>query len=395
MNTQILKLLWHKKEKQFFFFIEILIIFFVITMTFLYGYDHLKNYFVKLGYETKNQYIVRADFNSFKDSVELVRIKKLLSQEIKQIDGVESVAWVAGSAPMTYNNWGFGNDDLGFRYHANFLGADKNIVSALELNIVKGRGFEQDDYNDKYIPIIMNKLLYNLLVKAKGHEMVDSIYTAFTEFHIVGVVDHYKQNSEFQKEGYYLIALDHPLFLDNIDGGLTNLLIKVKDGANPSFQSKISSTYGDVAKIHDIYINQLDEDRKHESASYWLQLIAIGIIALFLLINISLGLIGILSHNISQRKSEIGLRKALGATTSQVVRQFVGEVMLVAGAALLVGLMVILQLPYVTEFEFEKKDLFIATALSLTFIIILLLLSSIVPSLRGARIEPSTALHEE
>jgi len=116
---------------------------------------------------------------------------------------------------------------------------------------------------------------------------------------------------------------------------------------------------------------------------------------LFLLINISLGLIGILSHGVSQRKPEIGLRKALGATSGQIVSQFVWEVMIVAGVALVLGLLVILQLPYITDFEFEKRDLFIATAISLGFIIILLLLSSIAPSLRGARIEPSTALHEE
>ena len=192
-----------------------------------------------------------------------------------------------------------------------------------------------------------------------------------------------------------MIALDHKKFINDRSEVLTKLLVKTKDGVDPSFQSKISSLYSAVAKINNINISSIDKKREYDSSSYWAQLIALGIIALFLLINISLGLIGILSHGISQRKAEIGLRKAMGATSGQIVRQFVSEVMIVAGVALFLGLIVILQLPYVTEFEFEKKDLFFATAISLGFIIILLLLSSIAPSLRGARIEPSIALHEE
>ncbi len=394
MNTQIYKLLWKKKEKHLFFLIEILIIFFIVTMTVLYSFDHLKNYFVKLGYDTKNQYSVSADFKPIKDSLQLVGIKKMIAQEVEQLDGVEKVSWVSGSAPMTYNNWGFGSDKYG-SYHATFLIADENVTPVLALNIIKGRSFDKDDYNSKYPPVILNKIFYNLITEHLGHEMIDSVYSDFMDFKIIGVVDHYKQNSEFQKEGYYMIALDHKKFINDRSEVLTKLLVKTKDGVDPSFQSKISSLYSAVAKINNINISSIDKKREYDSSSYWAQLIALGIIALFLLINISLGLIGILSHGISQRKAEIGLRKAMGATSGQIVRQFVSEVMIVAGVALFLGLIVILQLPYVTEFEFEKKDLFFATAISLGFIIILLLLSSIAPSLRGARIEPSIALHEE
>lgn len=395
MNTQIFKLLWNKKEKHLFFFIEILIIFFIITMTFLYSYNHLKNYLVNLGYETKNQYKVQADFESIKDSLELVNVKNRLIQEIKQIEDIESVSWISESAPMTHNNWGFGNDNFGFYYHTTFLVADENVVPTLGLNIIKGRGFTKDDYNDKYTPVIINQKLLTLLQDTVGISVLDSVYTNYVDFHVVGVIDHYKQNSEFQEEKYYMIPLDHKGFIENRSDMLTTLLVKAREGANPNFQSKISKAYSDIAKISNIHIGYLDAGRKHDSSSYWLQLVALGVIALFLLINISLGLIGILSHSINQRKSEIGLRKAMGATSSQIVGQFVSEVMLVAGAALFLGLIVIAQIPYVTDFEFEKKDLLISTLISLGFIIFLLLLSSIVPSLRGARIEPSTALHEE
>jgi len=395
MFNHTLKLMWNKKGKHFFFFIEILIIFFVLTMTVLYSIDHLKNYFVPIGYETENLYRFQGDFEPIEDSLQLTNIKERITREAKEINDIESMSWISYAAPFSGSNWGIGNNDFGFYFHSTFMIGDENIAQTLGLNITEGRNFTKDDYKDKYIPVIMNKKSYNLIVKAVGHEMLDSIFNNHNDFHIIGIVDHFKQNSEFEDEHNYFIALDHKNFIKNRSDVLTNLLIKTKPNADPSFQSKLNTIYQDIARINDLFISDINESRQHDSASYWILLSSVGIIALFLLINISLGLIGILSYNISQRKPEIGLRKALGATTGKIVGQFVGEVMLVAGIALFLGLIIILQLPYVTDFQFEKKDLYIATAISLAFIVILLLLSSITPSLRGARIEPSNALHEE
>jgi putative ABC transport system permease protein len=49
------------------------------------------------------------------------------------------------------------------------------------------------------------------------------------------------------------------------------------------------------------------------------------VVSSFLLINVALGLFGILNVSIAKRRSEIGLRRALGATGRGISRQFVGE----------------------------------------------------------------------
>ncbi len=395
MFNHIFKLMWNKKWKHFAFFIEIVIILFVLTMTILYSLGQIKNYSIPLGYDIQNRYEIFSDFRPIQDSSLMVDIKERILRDVSNIEGIESASWTGSPYPFSGNQWGTGDNQYGFYIHSLFCETNETIEKTLNLNIIKGRGFTKDDYQDKNVPIIMNEKFYNLIVQGEGHEMIDSIYSTYRDYKIVGVMDHFKQNNEFDEEKNYFFILDNKTAIDDRRSMLENLMIHTSPDINPNFQNKIDKIYRQHANSSDLYIMNLDKTRIRKSVDSWINLIVLGIISFFLLTNISFGLIGILSYGISKRKSEIGLRKAMGATTSNIITQFIGEIMLVAGIALLLGLIIIFQLPYLIEFEYPKSDLYYAALLSTLFIILLLLLSGIFPSLRGAKIEPGMALHEE
>ena len=70
----------------------------------------------------------------------------------------------------------------------------------------------------------------------------------------------------------------------------------------------------------------------------------------FLLLNVALGLFGALWQTIGQRRTEIGLRRAVGATSTGISGQFVAETLVITTLAVGLGVLVAAQFPLLGVF---------------------------------------------
>ena len=70
------------------------------------------------------------------------------------------------------------------------------------------------------------------------------------------------------------------------------------------------------------------------------------VIAVFLLLMVSFGLFGVLWQNVNSRIPELGLRRAIGASTAQIYGQIVTEQVLISSLAMAVGMLFLIQLPF-------------------------------------------------
>ncbi len=111
----------------------------------------------------------------------------------------------------------------------------------------------------------------------------------------------------------------------------------------------------------------------------------------------SIGLYGVLSYGVSQRRREIGLRAALGASRATIVGQVIGEGLTVTAIGLALGLAAASALT-----RLMQSALFGVGALdpvSFTFAPMLLIpvaiLACLVPAMRAARTDPAEALRHE
>ena len=111
----------------------------------------------------------------------------------------------------------------------------------------------------------------------------------------------------------------------------------------------------------------------------------------------ALGLYGVLAHAATQQRREIGIRMALGAERSRVLRMALGDVAVVVGLGLAAGLGASLVVTkYVASFLYGVK----ATDPRMLFLSALLFaavaaIAGYLPARRASLVDPMVALREE
>jgi putative ABC transport system permease protein len=111
----------------------------------------------------------------------------------------------------------------------------------------------------------------------------------------------------------------------------------------------------------------------------------------------SLGLYGVLSHAVTQRTNEIGVRMALGATSSDILLAFSRRGLALTLTGLAIGLalsIVAARLMTTLFYGFTPGYLPAATIVSLILLVVAAL-ACLIPARRASRIDPTIALQHE
>jgi predicted permease len=123
----------------------------------------------------------------------------------------------------------------------------------------------------------------------------------------------------------------------------------------------------------------------------------LGVFALIALVLAVLGVYGVMAYNVTQRTQEMGIRMALGAQRSDIVRMVVRQAAVLAGIGLVGGLAVALGTARFLAAFLHGVSPFDLT----TFVLVPLalgtaaLVAAIVPARRATRIDPVDALRYE
>ena len=118
-------------------------------------------------------------------------------------------------------------------------------------------------------------------------------------------------------------------------------------------------------------------------------------ICLALLSITSLGIVGLTSYWVAQRRHQIGIRRALGANKLNIVGYFQTENIIITGSAALLGALLALAINQwmVRSFEMMTLD-FDYVVMSALIIMALGQFSVVVPAIRASTIPPSIAIRE-
>uniref|UniRef100_Q025C9 Permease n=1 Tax=Solibacter usitatus (strain Ellin6076) TaxID=234267 RepID=Q025C9_SOLUE len=119
-----------------------------------------------------------------------------------------------------------------------------------------------------------------------------------------------------------------------------------------------------------------------------------GSIALLLA---AIGIYGVISHTVGLRTRELGIRMALGAARSTVVRMILRDVLILLVSGLTAGVLAALALTrFLSHLLFEVRPTDITTAAGVALLLACVaLLAASLPTLRAAAIDPNLALRSE
>ena len=120
---------------------------------------------------------------------------------------------------------------------------------------------------------------------------------------------------------------------------------------------------------------------------------AFGVLALLMA---SIGLYGVTSYSVSLRRTEIGIRMALGATRASVIRLVLGRLALFVAGGIVVGLAATAWASHFVStllYELEPSDP-VTLLVSVTTLGVVGALAAWLPAYRASRLDPTQVLHE-
>ena len=280
-------------------------------------------------------------------------------------------------------------DENGYEIHSNIITADEDFAELMDLNIVEGRWMRKEDQFEKYPAIAISQKLKEE-VWGDSNVIGKVIWWDGKEKQIVGVVEHYKYLGEFEEEKNIIFE-----YYSSGDELAPCVFIRTGENTTAAIEEKINNVVKNIAKDCRFVIRNLERDRKFHSLDKWVPITGFICISLFLIINVALGLYGVLLYNIKKRRAEIGLRRAIGASPKDVFSQLIIEMMLISFLALILGGFFAVQVPILGLFEMGTSLYFQAGTGATLIIILLVLVCTIYPGMQAILVQPSTALHEE
>lgn len=393
MLKHLFKLIWNKKKQHFVLMLEILVSFLVIFAVFTIVVYYYKNYRKPVNFQYEHVWAITFQMEDGpRDRDSLVMFYNTLRNQLKAMPEIAAVSLTSNNIPFAMSTTQNNVEYEGIRATSvNDYTVEEEYDRVLGLTMAAGRWFSKADAGQKYMPVVINETLKEKLF---GHqEAVGQLFNKQSDnpMKIVGVVKDIKDKGDYKPVGSGIYK--------KADTGayhwLNVLLVKVNPKANTAFEGRLYKSLSSYLRNATIEIEHLSAKRTSMNNMTLVPIIILMIVAGFLVINVALGLFGVLWYNINRRKSEIGLRRAIGATGQSISRQLVSEALVLSTIALIVGCFFAIQFPLLHVFDMPTNVYLTAIGLSVLFIYGLVAICSLYPGKQAAAIYPAVALHED
>jgi putative ABC transport system permease protein len=369
------------------------------------------------GFETPNRYILHVDpmMAGYK-SAQLEPLYRQLHDSLAAIPGVGQVSFSLYT-PMEGDNWGEtvyiegqappppDSDQNG----ASWLRVSAGYFETLGTKIVRGRSInEQDSPTSRRVALVNQTFAKHFFQDdnpiGKHFGYIDQTHAG--DFEIVGVTEdtEYREPTRKIPPMYFLaetqsVTFDNPRFIAFEDRSHELNAVELRTlgkvtGLEAQVRHALAEVNPDLAVIDFLsFGEQVDNNFSRQKLIAKLTSM-FGLLALVLA---SVGLYGVTAYSVERRTNEIGIRMALGADRSNILKLVLCGALVQMGIALAIGIPVAIAAGHAMAaqlFGIKPYDprILLATSAALAFAAFL---AAAVPARRAATLDPIRALRTE
>ncbi|NJK94072.1 MAG: FtsX-like permease family protein [Bacteroidales bacterium] len=403
MIKQLFKIVWKQRKYNSLLLIEIIFSFVALFLLSAVCIHYWKRYNEPIGINNENIWILETyqaydtpPDQVFSDSVKFEKMDQIRHYIKTNYPEVVSCSKVMGSS-YPYSNWissdGMKINNREIFYHTSW--ADPELYETFGLKLTEGRWIEEGDRFSDIQSVVINEKMRNELFgnkPAAGKTIIKKEWgdSIGKKLKILGVFTNMKKEGEFTAEpnfAYYPNTREYYNY--------SGIAMKFNGSLPTNFEPRLIKDLSAFNKTYIFRLESLEKMRQNYIIRELSPVIIIGAIVLFLVVNVMLGLFGTLWLNISRRKPEIGLRRAVGSTGPSVLWQILGETYVLAIISVLLGLVLTSQVFIFNVYNTPVSTLIEANMAAFLIILLLCTISALAPAKQAARLEPAQALHEE
>lgn len=416
MIRHLFRLIWNRRRSNALLVAEIFVCFLVLFAVSVLSIYTVTNYRKPLGFAYRDVLSVEVGRGARDESGQSSRTgaaadappaaanphadsQRAILDLVKADPAVVTAAW-AGPLPFSQSNetrrQRINNRDV--RYSLGFCTDEYKDVLGIE--IVRGRWFSPEDEGAAYEATVITEDLARLVFGAEdplGRNIApdgDGDSAPRVERRVVGVLRAFRQEGEMDStHAYALFRLQYPTErMARVD----SLAVRLRPGSDASVEARLARTLQAASPELSFRIEPLENGADFNRRAFIAPILMAAIVAGFLILMVALGLSGVLWQSVTTRIREIGVRRALGASAGDVRHQVMGELLVMATVAMGLGVIVVLQFPFLDLLGPVPKGVFFA-GLSLTIVSLyaLALLCSLQPARLATTVHPAEALRYE
>lgn len=221
-------------------------------------------------------------------------------------------------------------------------GIDQNFIYTASYNILRGRNFIENEVrngaNTAIIGYALKRELFGL------REAVEKRITIGTQqYRIVGVLEPRGSSSESVDNA---VLIPYTNARRAFQGDAPDFTVSVKVSRVGELDEAVQEAIGQfrvarnlgVRAENNFKIEQSDEIARSVTQNLWYVRIATYLIGFITLLGAAVGLMNIMLVSVKERTQEIGIRKALGATSKAVQSQFLAEAIVISQLGGFIGI---------------------------------------------------------